>query len=238
SSETCTDGASISLTSAGIRSSGRPRVTRSRPSRSSRNWRNESHRNCIRRLPEDASKRGSRTKHANTSSLSAAALSSGGRSRSLRSRRNHNNAGISGPEISSAIEYPNVARHYGGKGTPQRIRQQRGPRPRVSRSGTAGQIGAAGGQHGCADRRGAPLLILEEQPTPPGVEDQVGGQRNNVIAGFSVTPGRAQSVDRGRGGHSDVGVQRGPCDRKHAAGRHIAWLTYTGVPAGDALLAG
>ena len=78
SSETCTDGASISLTSAGIRSSGRPRVTSSRPSRSSRNWRSESHRNCIRRLPEDASKRGSSTKQASTSSLSAAARAAAG----------------------------------------------------------------------------------------------------------------------------------------------------------------
>src|ERR1700744_873846 len=207
-----------------MRSSGRPRVTKSRPSRSSRNWRNESHRNCIRRRPEDASKRGSRTKHANTWSLSAAARSSGGRSRSLRSRRNHNNAGISGSGLSSAIEYPNVARHYGGKGTPQRIRRQRAPRSRIGRDGTPDQIGAARSQHCCADRRGAQLLILEEQPTPSGVENQVGGQRDNVFAGFFVMPRRAQSVDRGGGGDRDVGVQRGPGNRKHPVGGHVAWF--------------
>lgn len=61
SPETCTAEALISLAMPGIRFSGRPRVTKSLPSRSSRSCRNESHLNCSRRGPHDASSRGSST---------------------------------------------------------------------------------------------------------------------------------------------------------------------------------
>ena len=51
SSETNTADAPMSLAISGIRFSGRPRVTKSRPSRSSRSCRSESHMNCSRRRP-------------------------------------------------------------------------------------------------------------------------------------------------------------------------------------------